>query len=121
MAKAVEGGKSGKGDRGKREEHSQQVTTISYCYISCAIFRNKDRSSYLLIDVECGIFGEKGEKSHGKKIMEFETGSSRRGEVLCGGESARTSGLKRKEVLFWESAMTLDRHPVASPVTGVGL
>ena len=65
----------------------------------------------MLIDVECGIFCERGEKSHGNKIMEFETGTwdikrvrSNEGKFFVVGESARTSGFKRKEVLFWEFA-----------------
>ena len=62
----------------------------------------------MLIDVECGIFGERGEKGHGKKIMEFETDIKRvrsnEGKFFVVGESARTSGFKRKEVLFWEFA-----------------
>ena len=47
-------------------------------------------------------------KGHGKKIMEFETDIKRvrsnEGKFFVVGESARTSGFKRKEVLFWKFA-----------------
>ena len=50
----------------------------------------------MLIDVECGIFCERGEKSHGNKIMEFETGRAARGSSLCWGSPPGRPGLSAK-------------------------